>query len=96
MTAAENSLKEIADSGVRIGQRWRHYKGGVYVVRGFALHEKTCEPLVLYATYDGPGNWFTDHTLSWSPEVEVFWSRTLSEFDGYTVARGVKRFTLEV
>jgi hypothetical protein len=32
----------------KVGEVYRHYKGGVYVVTGFATHSETLEELVIY------------------------------------------------
>jgi hypothetical protein len=38
--------------------RYRHYKGGEYIVLGIMKHSETLEELVLYRQYcGGPGFW---------------------------------------
>jgi hypothetical protein len=34
--------------GELVGRRYRHYKGGEYVVVGFAIHSETKEQLIVY------------------------------------------------
>lgn len=59
------------------GAVYRHYKGGMYVVTGFAKHTERDERLVLYASQ-------TDPTTTWARPVDM-WSDE--------VAPGVQRFT---
>ena len=49
----EQALAEIDRSSVRVGQRWRHYKGGEYDVVAIALLEATLDAAVVYAGRDG-------------------------------------------
>lgn len=43
---------------VRIGGRYRHYKGGEYTVIGIARHSETLEEMVVYrAEYGDGGLW---------------------------------------
>ncbi len=49
----DQALAEIDRSPVRVGQRWRHYKGGEYDVVAVALLEATLDPVVVYAGHDG-------------------------------------------
>ncbi len=49
----QQALAEIDRSPVRVGQRWRHYKGGEYDVVAVALLEATLDPVVVYAGRDG-------------------------------------------
>lgn len=53
MTEKNLRLAEIDKAGVRAGQRWRHYKGGVYTVIAVGLVEATLDPMVVYAGHDG-------------------------------------------
>lgn len=59
---------------------WRHYKGGIYSVVGFALDSETCEPVVFYRNRN----------------EMYFWTRPLSqweetvEYEGKTVPRFLK------
>lgn len=52
--------------------RYRHYKGGEYLVLGLALEEATLLPTVIYRPVDG-----------WPPDVPEaeFWSRPLTDFN---------------
>jgi hypothetical protein len=49
----EQALAEIDASNVRVGQRWRHFKGGEYDVVAVALLEASLDPAVVYAGHDG-------------------------------------------
>lgn len=46
---------EVARISVRIGEIFRHYKGGVYVVTGLTLDTDTSTIRVSYMRVDGPG-----------------------------------------
>ncbi len=37
---------------IKIGQIWKHYKGSIYEIMGFAYHSETGEPMVLYRRAD--------------------------------------------
>ncbi len=37
--------------------RYRHYKGGEYIVKSIAQHSETLEPLVVYESCGGHGTW---------------------------------------
>lgn len=52
MEANNNYCQVIPGTEVRIGERYQHYKGKIYVVDGFALHTETNETLVLYHRED--------------------------------------------
>lgn len=43
--------------GVRVGAFYRHYKGTVYVVVGFARHSETQDDLVLYRAPGSDRTW---------------------------------------
>ena len=38
--------------------RYRHFKGGLYVVTGTALHTESEETLVIYHSQDETGRWY--------------------------------------
>ena len=68
--------------GMAPGSRWRHYRGALYYVRGFYLHEATGEPCVLYRPDDG----------DWPS-----WGRRMAEWLDPVILDGrtVPRFTLQ-
>lgn len=74
-------MVEINNEGIINGRLYKHYKGGLYSVLGFAIHEKTLKTIVLYRDI------LTGQT----------WGRFASEFAGDTEIDGgktTKRFTL--
>lgn len=79
-----NSLSEfldedvIASSGIKAGVPYRHFKGGVYTVMGFARSsENPSSTLVLYHKPDRPSE-------MWARPIEMWFER---------VADGITRFT---
>jgi len=63
--------RKIMDSPVREGDIWRHRKGGLYQVVGFALDEATREPVVLYQPHLSDDS----ESLPWSRPLHVFLQR---------------------
>lgn len=49
----EHALQALREDGVQAGQRFRHFKGGLYAVTGTGILEKTCEPVVIYENAAG-------------------------------------------
>jgi len=44
--------------------RYRHYKGGEYLLLGVVRHSETLEPLVLYRPlYGNSGDWVRPHAM---------------------------------
>lgn len=66
-----------------VGYRYRHFKGGVYIVTDIAVHSETEEPMVIYKTFDNPN-------LVWCRPLSMF----LSEVDRekYPDAKQLMRF----
>lgn len=62
---------------IRVG-RYRHYKGRLYEVTGFARHSETLEDMVVYRQLYGDGS-------SWVRPLQMF-SETV-EINGQTVPR---------
>ena len=50
-----------------VGFRYRHFKGGVYIVSDIAVHSETEEPMVIYKSFDNP-------TLVWARPLSMFMS----------------------
>lgn len=50
---------------------WRHYKGGVYEVIGFATHTETKEPLIIYRNIHDPNNVWARPFRMWEELVDV-------------------------
>lgn len=67
-----------------IGGKYRHFKGGEYLVVGTARHSETGETLVLYRPVNESG--------LWARPISMF----LSDADGekYPEAKGQPRFRL--
>ena len=53
-----------------VGYRYRHFKGGVYVITDIAVHSETEEPMVIYKSFDAP-------EFVWCRPLDMF----LSEVD---------------
>lgn len=53
VTAKDAALQDLDRHDVRAGQRWRHFKGGVYTVVAVGIDEPTLNPVVIYAGHDG-------------------------------------------
>ena len=60
---------------------YRHYKGNLYEVTGFAKHSETLEDMVIYKPLNGDGNTWVRPLRMWDDLVDV---------DG----KAVKRFEL--
>ncbi len=63
---------------IRIGGKYRHYKGNEYKVIGIARHSETLEPLVVYKALYGDGD-------LWVRPAAMF-TETVSA-NGHTVRR---------
>lgn len=61
----QKQLKAIRDK--MVGKRYRHFKGGIYVVLTIAVHSESDEPLVIYQTLDRPD-------LVWARPIFMFLS----------------------
>ena len=57
----QSQLKRIKNTIV--GYRYRHFKGGVYIVTDIAVHSETEEPMVIYKSFDNP-DWVWCRPLS--------------------------------
>lgn len=74
------ALQTLDASGLAVGQRWVHYRGGRYLIVAIGLYEASLEPMVIYTSI--------------TPETKITtWVRSLSDFlvqvnwDGKMVAR---------
>jgi hypothetical protein len=56
--------------GSIVGFRYRHFKGGIYIVTDIAVHSETEEPMVIYKN-------FNNSNLVWCRPLSMF----LSEVD---------------
>lgn len=48
-----------------VGYRYRHFKGGMYLVTDIAVHSETAEPMVIYKSFNN---------------LDLVWARPLSMF----------------
>lgn len=67
-----------------VGSRYRHFKGGVYIVSGIAVHSETEEPMVIYKNFDDP-------TFVWARPLSMF----LSEVDHAKYPEVKQKFRFE-
>ena len=51
--------------------KYRHYKGGEYLVLGLARHSETLEPLVVYQALYGEKDLWVRPAAMWTERVEV-------------------------
>lgn len=72
---AEAQLR-LARSGIRRGQVFRHYKGGIYSVVSTSIMEDTLVPLVTYKS--------NARETEWTRTLEVFTSRAPSGAKRFT------------
>lgn len=68
---------------VMAGNVYRHFKGGLYVVQGVAVHSETAELLVIYTSKDEPQK-------MWARPLEMFVSSV--DKKKYPRAKQKKRF----
>ena len=67
---AEEKPELPKKSGVFIGEKYRHFKGNVYEVTGFAKHSETGEKLVIYRSVNNPDDvWARPYDMF----NEIFW-----------------------
>lgn len=70
-------------ASVIAGNVYRHFKGGLYVVQGVAVHSETAELLVIYTSKD-------DTRKMWARPLEMFVSSV--DKKKYPRAKQKKRF----
>lgn len=70
-------------ASVMAGNVYRHFKGGLYVVQGVAVHSETAELLVIYTSKDDPQK-------MWARPLEMF--VTSVDKKKYPMAKQKKRF----
>ena len=70
MSDRDKAQAELRECGIKPGQIYRHYKGGLYTVIATAICEETLEPIVVYTSNMEETNW--ERTLkSWNESVVV-------------------------
>lgn len=75
-------IKRLKDE--MVGYRFRHFKGGVYVVTDLAVHSETEEPMVVYRNVNDP-------ELVWCRPLSMFMSRV--DREKYPYADQMMRFS---
>lgn len=66
-----------------VGFRYRHFKGGIYVVTDIAVHSETEEPMVIYKSFDKPN-------LVWCRPLSMFLSEV--DHEKYPEVKQLMRF----
>lgn len=66
-----------------VGFRYRHFKGGIYIVTDIAVHSETEEPMVVYKSFDQPD-------LVWCRPLDMFLSEV--DHEKYPEVKQVMRF----
>jgi hypothetical protein len=71
----------------RVGQVYRHYKGDLYTVEGFAFHHETREKLVLYRSH--LNGWVNARPLLGTASDPDGWLSPVRDFLGNELPRFV-------
>ena len=66
-----------------IGYKYRHFKGGLYIVTNIAIHSESAEPMVIYRSA-------FDETLVWCRPLSMFLSEV--DHDKYPDVKQKMRF----
>ena len=69
--------------GEMVGRRYRHFKGGIYLVTDIAVHSETEEPLVIYQKWHEP-------LLVWCRPLSMFMSEV--DHEKYPDVKQLMRF----
>ena len=48
-----------------VGKRYRHFKGGIYIVTDIAVHSESASLMVIYKSFDNP-------SLTWARPLTMF------------------------
>jgi hypothetical protein len=70
------TIEDAYQKHVPIGSKWRHTKGGAYVVTGYCMLEATWKFAICYAPFDAPND--SPRAVPLYPEVPI--GRDASEF----------------
>ncbi|QQS19544.1 DUF1653 domain-containing protein [Candidatus Saccharibacteria bacterium] len=76
-------LREMLTEAVElvpVGSRWRHYKGGEYIVTAIAFDEETLEFEVIYSPIEAPDIHFARWMSIWL-ETVAWQGATLPRFE---------------
>ena len=63
---------------ISIGKTYRHFKGNMYKIIGFAKHSETCEEMIVYKALKNDSTWVRPASM---------WNEVVDE-------KGTLRFTL--
>jgi hypothetical protein len=66
-----------------VGRRYRHFKGGIYLVTDIAVHSETANLMVIYKTFNEP-------SLVWARPMDMFLSEV--DHEKYPDVKQVMRF----
>jgi hypothetical protein len=77
--AEEHEHEGAAQTPIPLGT-YRHYKGKLYDVIGFAIHSETLEDMVIYRQLYGEGKTWVRPLSMWENEIEVD-GRTVKRFE---------------
>ena len=61
---------DMSEHNVKIGGKYRHFKGNEYEVLGIAYHSETLEKLVVYRQLYGSGDFWVRPLEMWGDTVE--------------------------
>ena len=64
--------------------KYRHYKGNVYEVTGFAAHSETLEEMVIYKALYGDGKTWVRPASMWNEDVCLPDGTTVKRFQRIT------------
>lgn len=57
---------------IMVGRRYRHFKGGIYIVTDIAVHSETAELIVIYKSFDNPlSTWARPFKMFVSPVDKI-------------------------
>lgn len=74
--------KRSAKNLVRAGQKYKHYKGGLYYVTSVGKHSETLEEMVVYVClYDNPESQVWVRPLQMFGETVEYQGKTVTRFD---------------
>lgn len=54
---------------IKIGARYRHYKGNIYEITGFAKHSETAEDMIIYKSAKTGETWVRPYKM-WNEIVD--------------------------
>lgn len=54
---------------IEIGKTYRHFKGNLYKITGFAKHSETCEDMIVYTPLKTGDSWVRPYKM-WNDVVD--------------------------